>query len=504
MSSGINWSTVYNTPVGQLLQDLNPSTFAQLITQETQTQLSTFTNQISQDTAQINAWTTLQSDAQAFSSDLTTLSKGSTFNQLVATSSNSNVASAADQSAQAGSYTISVGSLAQSELDTGSTANMVVTNPNATLTVSGGAALQGSFSIAVGSQSAVTVTLPSGGESLNGLASLINSQPNMGVTASVVQNSQGQWLMEIQANQTGQSITYTDTGTSTQSNGPLYYLGLVGTGTGPLSAANILQTASSAEISFGSTFNASNAISSTSNTFTNLIPGLTVTAQSLGTTTINVSPNISAMQSSVQQFVSDWNQWVKDTGNLAEAGTVTAAGTGASTTYSYQANSHQVLTSGLPMSIINEVQQIMGLTTNGLTGAYQSLGDIGLSFSANGTISVNSGTLSQALSTDPSAVQSIFANLNNALGSTSTTTGIVAGFELGSTSTAGEGIATLNQQVSQDQSRISLLKQQMTAQEQQAIVQYGQWVNQVSKDSEQYSLLNALFNPNGNSSSSGG
>ena len=231
-SSGINWGSVYNTPIGQILQDLNPSNFVQLTDQATQSQSTSYQNQISQDKTELSAWGTLQADAQSVASNLSSLANGSIFSQLTSTSSNSNVASAVDQSAQQGSYTISVGALAQSEIDSGSAANMAVTDPNATLTLPGSTTpIQGSFTIQVGTQSAVTITLPSGGESLNSLVSQINNQSGIGVTASAVQNGNGQWVMDIQANQTGQPITYTDTGVSGQTNGPLYYLGVVSSDT---------------------------------------------------------------------------------------------------------------------------------------------------------------------------------------------------------------------------------------------------------------------------------
>ncbi len=508
-SSGINWGSVYNTPIGQILQDLNPSNFVQLTDQATQSQSTSYQNQISQDKTELSAWGTLQADAQSVASNLSSLANGSIFSQLTSTSSNSNVASAVDQSAQQGSYTISVGALAQSEIDSGSAANMAVTDPNATLTLPGSTTpIQGSFTIQVGTQSAVTITLPSGGESLNSLVSQINNQSGIGVTASAVQNGNGQWVMDIQANQTGQPITYTDTGVSGQTNGPLYYLGVVSSdttaaGSTQLSGANVMQKASSAQVSFGSTFNSSTAISSTSNTFSNLIPGMTITAQSTGTTTISVQPDISAMTNAVTHFVSSWNQWVKDTQNLAQAGTIVQTGAGASATYNYVANSNQVLTSGLPTSVLNQAQQILGSTRTGV-GTYQSLADLGITFSSNGTLSVSSGALSQAISSNPSAVKAIFQSLQSVMvtgGSNSD--GVITGFSLGPSSTIGQAEATLNKQVAQDQNSVAMLNQQLSNQEQQAIIQYGQWVNSVAKESQQYSLLSALFNT-GTSSTTGG
>jgi flagellar hook-associated protein 2 len=497
-AGSINWSQVYNTPIGQILEDLNPAVFETLLTQSTNDQITGLQNQEQQDQTQISAWSTLQSDAQTVSSDLTQLAASSTYNQLTASSSNNNVATAVDQNAQQGSYTITVNALAEPEIDIGSTANMTVTNPTDTLMVPGTTSpLTGSFTIAVGSQSA-TITMPTSGESLNALVNQINSTPGIGVTASAVENSQGDWLLEIQANQTGQAISYTDNTAS----GPLYYLGVVSSSsTATQSASNVLQAASDAEVSFGSTYNASEAITSTSNTLTNLIPGMTVTLLSTGTTTISVTPNVNAMVASVQQFVSDWNQWVKDTQNLAEGGQVQEVGSGANATYEFVSNPNQVLTSPLPLAALNQAANILGSTTTG-TGTYQSLKDLGITFGTNGMLSLNTTTLTNALSTDPGGVQSIFQAIQQNLGLG--ITGVINGFAEGPTSSVGQAVTTLKAQIANDKTQVSLLKQQMTNEEEQAIIQYGQWVNSVSKDSEQYSLLSALFNGNSGSNSSGG
>lgn len=510
-SGGINWGSVYNTPIGAILQDLNPSTFVDLIGQETNSQETNYSNQVSQDQTEIKAWTTLQSDANTVLSDLTTLAQPTTYNQLTTTSSADNVATAVDQSAQQGSYNLYVNSVAEAEIDQGSATNLAVTNPNATLTLSNGSPLGGTFQIAVGSASPVTITMPTSGESLNGLISQINSTPGIGVTASLGENNQGDYVLEIQANQTGQSISYTDSaGSTSQSDGPLYYLGVVASdgstpGTSQEPAANVLQAASSAEVSFGTSFNSSSYVSSSSNTFTNLIPGMTVTVLSPGSTTISVKPDVSSMVSSVAQFVSDWNQWVSDTGNLAEAGQVVESGSGTNASYTYQANSNQVLTSGLPMLTVDNAGDVLATTTNnGTTSPYQSLADIGVTLQQSGKLSLNSATLSQALTQDPTAVQNLFANLSQALGVNASKTGIIADFSQGPSSSVGTALGTLNTQVTHDQSQIKLIQQQLSAEENQAITQYAQWVNQVASDSEQYSLLNALYQQNSNSSTSGG
>jgi flagellar hook-associated protein 2 len=503
----INWSSIYTGPVGQILSDFTPSSFTSVITEANNTQLSQLESQSTTDSNEISAWTTLKSDAQSVSNDLTTLSQASTFQQLSATSSNQSVATAVDNSAQAGSYQISVGSVASSEVDQGSASNLAVTNPAATLMV-GGANLGGSFSIQVGNGSAVSVSLPSSGISLNGLAQLINTTPNMGVTASVEQLANQDWVLAISANSTGQAITYTDTAGSGQSDGPLYYLGITGASGG--AASNIVQQASPAEISFGSTFNAANAVTSSTNTFNNVIPGLTLTVAEPGTTTINIAPNIQGMTSSVQQFVSDWNQWVSDTANLADPGSVTASTSGKS--YSYTANANQVISSGQPQSVVDQAAALLAQVEDTNNATYQNLSAIGITFNSDGSLSLNQATLGNALSTDTGQVASLFQSLQQSLvGSTntgtssSTPTGLLPSFYEGSNSISEEAIGYLTTEEGQLQSQVTMMKSQVQTQEDQAIVQYGQWVSQVAQYAQENTELTALFNAdNGTSSSSSG
>jgi len=497
----INWSSIYTGPVGQILSDFTPASFTSVITEADNNQLSQLESQQTADSNQISAWSTLQSDARTVSGDLSTLGLASTFQQLSATSSSSSVATAVDNSAQAGSYQITVGSLAAGEVDLGSSANMAVTSPTQTLTT-GGADLGGSFTIQVGNSSAVSLSIPSTGTTLNGLAQSINSTPNIGVTASVEQLASGDWVLSISANSTGQAITYTDTapsGSATQTNGPLYYLGITGASGG--SASNIVQAASSAELSFGSSFDASQAITSSTDTFNNVIPGLTLNVASPGTTTVNISPNVQGMTSSVQQFITDWNQWVSDTSNLADPGSVTASASATGASYSYQSNSKQVIISGQPQNVLNEVSQAMAAMQDTGNTTYQNLSSIGITFNSDGSLSLNQATLANALSSAPTQVASLFQSLYQSLAGSSTSD-LLPAFYQGSNSITSQAMTYTTNQENQVSNQVSSLKSQMQSEENQAITQYGDWVNQVAKYAQENTMLTALFNADNNTSSS--
>ncbi|PSR34354.1 MAG: flagellar hook protein FliD [Sulfobacillus benefaciens] len=496
----INWASIYATPIGSILSDFTPESFTQLLVEGSQRQLTALQNTVTQDSALIQAWTTLQSDAQVVNGDITSLSLPSTFQQLTATSSNPRILTASDSSAQPGTYSLTVDQLAQAEIDQGQPPT-AITSDNTALGFSG------TFQIYTGSTAPSTDIAVTSTDTLQQIADAITAA-NTGVTASTEQLANGDWTIAIQGNTTGSanSIHYVAVSPASGTSSPLYQLGLWNTSlsTPTYFSGEQLQVAQNAAVNFGATASTANALSSSTNTFTSLVPGLTITVASVGSATITVGPNVTAMQQSVQQFATDWNQWVTDTQKLADAGTVTSTGTGTGSTYQYQSNANQVISSTQPQTVINTIQTLMGQTLG--TGTYQSLADIGLTFQGNGQIAINSSALTNALSSDPAGVGALFQQLNTLLNPGNGTLGPLQGFYSGGHSVTGEAVAYETAQKSQTQSQITLLQNQLNAQEQQAIIQYGQWVNQVAQYSQEDSLITTLFNQNSgnNSTSSGG
>lgn len=502
----INWGQVYNSPIGQILGDLNPQTFMQLTSAGTSNQLSQLQSQLQQNNTLMNAWTTLQSDAQSVNGSLSTLNTASTFQQLQATSSSPTVATAADSSAQAGSYQISIDQLAQTQIDQASPTT-AITSPTAALNLSG------SFQVYVGTAPSASITITAS-DTLQQVASAIN-HANTGVTATAVQLSSGNWGLDLQGNATGASnrIHYV-VGSSSGSVNPLQALGFSTTSTSGTSfvsgatdfAGAVVQAAQNAYLNFGAPMTPpapgsatpSGMISSSSNTFSNAIPGLTLTADSPGSTTITVSPNVTGMTSSIQSFVNNWNQWVSDTAGLAEGGSVQSTGSGSSQSFTFSTNNKQVITSGIPQNTVNQVAQILGGTVGSSSSTYQSLADIGITLGNTGALSINSTTLDNALTNNPSGVAQLFQNLYKALNPSQATGVLPSFFQSGSQGVTSEMIAYETQQKQQIQSQITLLNNQVSAENQQATIQYGQWVSQVAKAAQQYSLLTAIFNPNPN------
>lgn len=493
----INWGAVYgnNNPIGQLLGVMSPQQYIQLTTAGAQQQVSDLQAQLTQYQNEQSAWTTLQADAKAVASDLNTLSQSSTFQQLTATSSNTNVATATDNSAQAGSYNITISQVAAAEIDQGTTANLQVTDPTKALNISG------SFTIQVGSGTTQTVNV-STTDSLNTIVSNINNA-NAGVTATSEQLSNGDWVLAIQSNTTGASntITYTDTAGSGQSSGPLNQLGIYNDST---KTNNVVQKAADAELYFGN--NSSSTISSSTNTFNNAIPGVTLQAKSTGSATITIGPNVSAMTSSVQQFVNDWNTWVKDTEKLAMP---TIAGNPSSSTNSsgqtvssYQSNPNQEIQSPVPLETLNQIQTLLGswVGSSSSTNTYQSLADLGITYDSNntGTLTLNTSTLQSALAQHPNQVGQVFQDIYNKASS------LFSGFDTGSTSTTQSAINNDQNQITLLNTQISQAKNNLTMAQNNAISEYGQWVKALSSLASENALIMGMQGNNNGSNGSGG
>ena len=219
---------------------------------------------------------TLSNDVENFTSFSGVLSEmeGSTSNPDVL------AITSASSSAVPGTHTIVVNNLAA----TSSGYLTGVTSATDTLT--------GSISIAVGSGAAQTVNLGSGGDTLSGLASAINSA-GIGVTASVITDTTGSRLSLVSGTSGADGDLTVNTSGLTDSTNPSVTLGY----TSPVAGANASFTVDGI------------AVSSASNTVSTVIPG--VTFQLLSTSTDPVSLQIvndtTDVASALDAFVSDYN-----------------------------------------------------------------------------------------------------------------------------------------------------------------------------------------------------
>jgi len=255
----------------------------------------------------------------------------------------------------------------------------------------------------VGSNAAASVTVDSTNNTLSQLAETINNQ-NIGVSASVIQDSNGYRLALVSAtsgapgdvtvsgNTTGLSFTKAVTGT----NASLVVDGI--------------------------------PISSASNTVSNVINGVTLSLGSPSPSTpvtVNVNPDSTQATSAINNLVSAYNTVITEINSQFN---VASDGSG-----------------GGPLEADNSLRdvqnQLLGALSYSISGnsGIVNLASIGVNFNNDGTLSVDGGKLSSALSSNFSAVQNLLQN---------TTTGFSQNLStvLSNINGPGNGILTLDAQ----------------------------------------------------------
>lgn len=300
----------------------------------------------------------IENDVTSLETSLTSLGDpvGALAQMTTSSSDSSIVTATAENGAASGNHTVVVSNLAT----TASWYSASVSDPTAPLQ-------PGSFTIQVGSGTPTQITVGQGVNSMNDLATDINSL-NLGVTANVVTDSNGSRL-SIVANNSG--------------------------------AANNITISNDTTIGFTQAIQGQDAsltvdgipIDSASNTVTSAVNGVTFNLLSAAPNTpvnINVAPDTNAASTAIQNFVSAYNTVVGDV----------------NTQYTVNANNQEgPLAGDSTISLLqSDLLSVAGYSTG--TGAIESLGDLGISMNKDGTLTLDTATLDSAIQNNFSAVQS--------------------------------------------------------------------------------------------------
>jgi len=235
----------------------------------------------------------------------------------------------------------------------------------------------GSFQIQVGSNAPVTITVDATNNTLTQLAASINSQ-NGGVTASVIQDSNG------------------------------YRLALVSAASG--APGDITVSGNTTSLIFNKAVTGSNAslvvdgipISSASNTVSNVINGVTLNLGSAAPNTpvtLNVSPDTAKITNAINNLATSYNTVITEINS--------------------QFNVNPDGSGGGPLETDNSLRdaqnQLLGAISYAIPGnnGVVNLASIGVNLNNDGTLSVDNGALSAALSSNFAAVQNFLQNASN-------------------------------------------------------------------------------------------
>ena len=333
----------------------------------------------------------------SFQTSLGGLGNANSYNTRLASNSNSDaLAISSTNKSEVGAYNIEINSIAKSH----SLASPASTFSHITDTVG-----TGSIQIRLGtitgpnfSSFAVnadkplkTITVDSTNNSLVGLKDHINDG-DFGVTAAIINDGSG-YRLTLTSNDSGAKnaleINITDTGDSnnTDTNGLSVFAYNAST-------ANLLesQAAVDASISVNGL-----AVTSATNTLSDVIEGVTLTLKATTTSAVslNISESNAQLSESVKDIIGAYNEAIKTLEELSTAGSETSqAGL-----LSGDAGLRNI-TSGLRRLITSPV--------DGLNGSVTALSNIGILTQSDGTLSIDETKLSNAIKENPTDVLALF------------------------------------------------------------------------------------------------
>jgi flagellar hook-associated protein 2 len=299
----------------------------------------------------------IQTDVNSLQTSLTALSDpAGALASMTATSSDTDVVQAtAASGTAAGTHVVVVNNIASAA---SAYSNSVATS-STNLT-------PGSFTLQVGTGTPTQIQIGSGVNTLDELASYINTQ-NLGVTASVINDSSGSRLA-IVSNSTGAANGFTVSGSS----------GLTFTQVSAGQDASLTVDGI--------------PIDSASNTVTGAVNGLTlnlVGASPGGQVAVSIAPDASQASEAITNFVTAYNTAM---GDVNSQYTVNAS------------NQEGPLAGDSTVQILqNSLLAIAGYSGGG--NGVSTLADLGISMNKDGTLTVDTATLNNAIQNNFAAVQ---------------------------------------------------------------------------------------------------
>lgn len=255
------------------------------------------------------------------------------------------------------------------------------TTPDATTTfvASGGSLMIGGVQVDIG-----------GDVTLQGLANAINQTTGIGVSASVIRTAPGAHRLVLTASESGLANAFTVTNGLTGGTG-ITFADTNGDGTSGDSAADNAVSASDAALLVNNI-----PVTGASNTFSNVITGVTLTAlkkDPTATIGVDIAQDSAEFTGRVEKFVTAYNEFIKFVNDQRALAT---SGDGAS-----------IGRDPLLRQVRNSLRTDL-LGAHG-TGAFTRLAEVGIDFTTSGTIELKSGRLAAAMASDLDAVKELFA-----------------------------------------------------------------------------------------------
>lgn len=353
--------------------------------------------------AKLTAYGSLKGAMSSFQSAVSGMSGISLFNSFKATPADSSILTATTSSiASAGTYSISVTNLAQSQklvaVGQSSTTAPIGSGASTTLTfdfgtISGGVLAGGTYtgaSFTSNGAGAKTVTIDSSNNSLTGIKTAINNA-KIGVTATIVNDGgTSPYRLVLSSDSMGKSGSL-KIGVSGDASLSTLLAHDPSNNTGQMLSETV--TAQNADFSVNGV-----TVSKSSNAVSDVVQGVTLNLLKVTTsaTTLTVARDTSAVTTAVNGFAKAYNDLSKTLTDLSAYDAVSKKG-------------GPLLGDSAVRTIQSQIRGVIGASISGLTGTYKRLGDIGLSLQKNGTMAVDATKLQAAMDAAPDDIGMLFA-----------------------------------------------------------------------------------------------
>jgi flagellar hook-associated protein 2 len=371
------------------------------------------------DTSQLSAIGSLSAVLSELQIGLAPLFNGSLQSSFTATASGTGITATAASGAAAGTYAIDVSQIATSQsLSSGAFSS-----------TQAAAMGTGTLAVSIGGTS-MNVNITSSDDTLSGIASAINNQAEtsgVAVSASVVTGSNGSHLV-LSSTATGASNVINVSVSNLSDDNGLSSLGVTstagndtGTDSSITSTGSIAWTQSTKAQDAEFSINGTDATSA-SNSVTTALSGVTINltaaaAESANQSqTITVATDTSTQISDIENFVTDYNNVVSAMSSLSSFSSAGSSANGAL----------------VGDSMLTTIQTTLGNIVSGTAGG-STLSALGISLQSDGQLTVDTSTLTNAVTNDPAQVASVFNStdgiaeqLNTSINAFTESNGVIA------------------------------------------------------------------------------
>ena len=380
MSTPITFSGFNSIDFNQILNAV--------MTQESQPMVALQTQQ-STIKAQNSAFGTLVGKLTTLGTAANALKDANSLAKLAATSSDAGVGVSSTGGTIPGTYDVSVTTLAHAQVTASQS-----TYTSASAVVGTG----GTLTVQRGTDDPVVIAV-NGSMTLQQLADTINAQTSPPATASIVQTSPGHYQLVLTASASGVQNAFTVQSAVTGGEG-LTYLDANADGKAGTDPTENAQNAGDASFSVNGL-----PVTSSSNTVSDVVPGVTLTLSKQVDSIVRVSRDTDGVKSLVKNFMDAYNAVVQFTTDQQTA-----------------ANNGQVNIARDPLLRGFRDNMRAALLGQYTGGAFDRLASVGIGFDRNGKMVLDAATFDKSMSTNAADVQTLFSGASGVAGAFGTIT----------------------------------------------------------------------------------